>query len=104
MKEIIISLASGGVAYKVLEYLFKRYFRTKTQIKEEEAKALGSELDNVEKAVNIWRQLNEELVKKVEVLEQKIQDIEVFYQNKCANCKYKKEFYKSLQEPNPEKQ
>lgn len=52
----------------------------------------NAELDNVQKAVEIWRNLSQQLEEKVRILQEKIEKIEISFQEQCENCKYRK-FY-----------
>lgn len=71
-------LASSGV------YIFMR--------RKNRADAQKSELDNVDKAVSIWRNLATDLEKKIEELEEKIRVIEEAQVKKCESCKYRKAY------------
>ncbi len=63
------------------------------------AETLGIELDNANKVISIWRELSEEQICKVQVLEIKInelvkalRELEDKYEKQCDECSYKK-FY-----------
>ncbi len=64
------------------------------------ADAQGSELDNVDKAVSIWRNLAQDLEKKIEELEGKIKALEDFQVKKCEGCKYRKSYHESKEKGN----
>jgi peptidoglycan hydrolase CwlO-like protein len=63
MLSTIIALLSSSVITGLLTWMFTRRKVT--------AEAKGAELDNVEKAVAIWRELATDLNKKLETLSQK---------------------------------
>lgn len=93
--EIIAAVISGGVLTKTIDYLFNLK-KNKAGTRKEEAQAESLELDNVDKAVKIWRQLSEEQTKKVEQLQKKVDEMEAcinnledYYKKKCDTCPYK---------------
>lgn len=59
-------------------------------LRKERQEIKNSELDNVQKAVEIWRNLSQQLEEKVKLLQEKIERIEISFQEKCENCKYRK--------------
>lgn len=63
------------------------------------AEALALELQNVQRVVKLWRDLTDELTRKVLALEgeivklrKELEDIERANQKKCDTCKYKKAY------------
>jgi hypothetical protein len=79
MKEALIVAVSTLIS----SFLTMLFYRGK--LKNENK---GTELDNVEKAVTIWRELYENLEKKVSVLEKKMIEMEKAYHDKCLNCEF----------------
>ena len=59
-------------------------------LRKERQEIKNTELDNVQKAVEIWRELSQQLEEKVRLLQKKIEEIEVAFEEKCENCKYRK--------------
>jgi hypothetical protein len=60
----------------------------------------STELDNIEKAVSIWRNLTQKLEEgqaalklEVDQLHKQMKDLEENFQKKCENCKYRKHYY-----------
>lgn len=68
MQELLIAIFSSGSLTGVFTWFFTR----KTTQKTERIAAKSSELDNVEKAVEIWRNLAENLEKRVADLQEEI--------------------------------
>jgi cell division protein FtsB len=63
------------------------------------AETLAVELQNVQQVVKLWKDLTDELTRKVTALEKEIvklrkelEDIERANQKKCETCKYKKAY------------
>jgi peptidoglycan hydrolase CwlO-like protein len=54
------------------------------------AEAQHSELDNIDKAISIWRSLAQDLEKKISQLESEIEFLKDGQVKKCENCKYRK--------------
>ena len=79
-------LSSSGV------YIFMR--------RKYKAEARMSELDTVDKAISIWRNLAQDLEKKVDDLEQKIREMEEAQMKKCETCRYKKYYLEMKKHPN----
>ena len=89
IKEVVdqvIIAGLSGLAVGLAPWLYS-LARTKQENK-------SSELDNVQKAVEIWRNLSQELEEKVKLLEEKIRKIEDSFWEKCETCKYRK-FYEN---------
>lgn len=63
----------------------------------------NDELDNVQKAVEIWRNLSQELEEKVRMLQEKIENIEASFKKKCESCKYRKIYEDELCRSRPDK-
>ena len=59
------------------------------------ADAQKTELECVEKAVTIWRNLATDLEKKIEELEEKVKALEEAQVKKCEACKYRKAYYET---------
>jgi peptidoglycan hydrolase CwlO-like protein len=59
------------------------------------ADAGNRELDNVDKAISIWRALAQDLEKKIEKLEQQMKEMEENNKKKCDSCKYRKHYLES---------
>lgn len=67
------------------------------------AEAQSSELDNVKKAIEIWRELAQNLEKEIEELRAKIEMIEEGFTRKCEKCRYKKVYYQNQNDKENEK-
>jgi DNA-directed RNA polymerase subunit M/transcription elongation factor TFIIS len=99
--ELVIAIVSTGATTQFANIIFN-YKKNKALSQKEQAQAIGSELDNVEKAVTIWRQLSEEQTSRVTLMELEItelkntvRNIEEMYRKKCDGCKYKKFYYET---------
>ena len=64
-----------------------------------------SELDNVDKAISIWRNLAQELKeeqkemeKQIDMLRERIKEVEEGFIKKCESCKHRK-FYNEHKKP-----
>lgn len=88
----VVIAALSGLAVGVAPYIYS--------LRKEKLAIRTSELDNVQKAVEIWRNLSQELEDKVVKLQEKIEGVEADFKKKCANCKYRK-YYESGQGMHP---
>jgi peptidoglycan hydrolase CwlO-like protein len=84
MNELTIVLFLAVPLGSIITYIFTR--------RKNRADARKSELDNVDKAVSIWRSLAQDLEKEIKDLRQEVEDIRTQQQEKCKNCRYRK-FY-----------
>jgi DNA-directed RNA polymerase subunit M/transcription elongation factor TFIIS len=88
MKEIvffsIISILPSLVSSLSVYFIMKR---------KRKADAQGTELDNVEKAVSIWRELSQGLEEKLKDLQEQMDTLRVEQKKKCEECKYRKHYY-----------
>lgn len=80
----VVIAALSGIAVGLAPWLYS--------LKKEKQVTKACELDNVQKAVEIWRNLSQELEEKVKVLEGKIQCIEESFRRKCETCKYRNDY------------
>lgn len=71
---ILSAITTGSITY---------IFTVKQMRKKATAEAKGAELDNVEKAVKIWRELSEKLNIEVDDLKKRIAEIEKYF---CINA------------------
>lgn len=88
--EVVIA-ALSGLALGLAPYLYS--------LRKERQLIRTNELDNVQKAVGIWRNLSQELEDKVKELQERIEEIEATFREKCDNCKYRK-FYENRRNGN----
>lgn len=79
--EVVVA-ALSGLAVGLAPYLYS--------LRKERQLIRTDELDNVQKAVGIWRNLSQELEEKVKKLQERIEEIEATFKEKCDNCKYRK--------------
>ena len=84
-------ITGGGVFF-----LTRRKYRTELK---------NTELDNVDKAISIWRSLaqglneeQKEMEKQINMLREEIKRIEKGFQKKCEECKFRK-FYNDYKKP-----
>ncbi len=73
ISNVLTFLGSGGLFW----FLTMRYQRRKLK-----ADAAGSELDNIQTAVSIWRELSQQLEVRIKDLEEKVR---YFEQRTCYN-------------------
>lgn len=71
---------------------FGVYFIMRRKLKVE---TKGNELDNIQRAVNIWRDLAHGLEEKIKYLQEKMEALETAQRKKCEFCKYRIHFHKS---------
>lgn len=101
--EVIGIVASSSVLTTIGGWFFGRRMNN-AEAKKSEAQAKGNELDNVEKAVKIWRDLADELKTEIETWQHKVEELtvkiesyETRFEEKCKSCDYRRLYYNDLE-------
>lgn len=74
VSNLIGAISSGTLVWIITAKATRK--KANAEATQTEAQARGTELDNVEKAVRVWRELSTELSERVKILEEKQTELE----------------------------